>query len=211
MKNEPSRDNNQPLETTRQYWDDAAAAFDDQPDHGLRDPQVLAAWTGLLRAWLPPRKSALLDAGCGTGSLSLVMAQLGHTVTGVDLSPAMIARAREKARAAGLSIDFRVMDAAAPEFSPGSFDVLVCRHLLWALPDPEQVLQRWADLLKPGGRLILVEGFWDTGAGLHAAHLVLAIPPSVVKISVQDLSGQVDLWGKTVTDERYAIIADLQK
>jgi len=65
----------------------AAETFDDQPDHGLRDPRVLAAWTGLLNDWLPAGKSNVLDAGCGTGSLSLVLAGLGHQVSGIDISP----------------------------------------------------------------------------------------------------------------------------
>ena len=194
-----------------QYWDDAAAAFDEEPDHGLRPPKVRAAWTRLLKTWLPAKKAAVLDVGCGTGSLSLVMARLGHTLTAVDFSAAMIARARAKARAARLSIDFQEMDAVALDFPPASFDVLVCRHLLWALPEPFQVLERWAAVLKPGGRMILIEGYWSTGSGLHAAQLVLSLPAATATISVEDLSDHPDLWGKQVTDERYALIADLRK
>ncbi|MCA9908647.1 MAG: hypothetical protein KC519_08370, partial [Anaerolineae bacterium] len=58
----------QQLETARQVWDAEAASFDDQPDHGLGDPAVLAAWTDLLKALLPADKAATLDIGCGTGS-----------------------------------------------------------------------------------------------------------------------------------------------
>ena len=206
-----SRDSKQYIQEMRQVWDAAAAAFDDQPDHGLRNPRVRAAWTAQLQAWLPPCKSAVLDVGCGTGSLSQVMAELGHIVTGIDLSPAMLTRAAQKARGAGLSIDFREMNAAAPLFPPASFDVLICRHLLWALPDPAQVLQRWANLLAPSGRMILIEGYWHTGAGLHASQILTALPSSVEPFLVEALSGQPDLWGQSVTDERYAIIADLQK
>ena len=146
----------------RALWDRAAATFDDEPDHGLRDPAVRLAWTARLRAWLPARPAAVLDIGCGTGSLSLVMAELGHTVSGFDLSPAMIARARAKAAAAGRAIDFQVMDAAAPRLAPGQFEVLVCRHLLWALPDLPAVLRRWAALLRPAGQLVLIEGRWGS-------------------------------------------------
>ena len=200
--------NNRPgHQKTRQIWDEAAAAFDDQPDHGLRDPHVRAAWTGLLAAWLPPGKSSVLDVGCGTGSLSVVMAKLGHPVTGIDLSPAMIALAVEKAHAAGQQIDFRVMDASAPRFPTRSFDGLVCRHLLWALPDPPQVLQRWAQLLKPEGRLILIEGYWSTGAGMRAPQILAALPPGLVPLAVEDLALRPEFWGKPVSDKRYALIA----
>ena len=49
-------------------------------------------------------------------------------------------------------------------------------HLLWALREPAQVLQRWVNLLVPGGRLILIEGYWHTGGGLHAEEVTEALP-----------------------------------
>ena len=191
----------------QQYWDQAADSFDEQPDHGLHAGPLLQAWTGLLKDWLPSGSSRVLDVGCGTGSLSVVLAGLGHQVTAIDLSPRMLAQAQAKAVQAGYSIEFQVMNAAAPCYAPASFETLVCRHLLWALAEPQQVLCRWAGLLKPGGRLILIEGFWSTGAGLHADELLAALPNSVKVFSHQNLGALPDLWGKSVTDERYAIVA----
>jgi 2-polyprenyl-3-methyl-5-hydroxy-6-metoxy-1,4-benzoquinol methylase len=191
----------------RAVWDRAAAAFDEQPDHGLRDPAVRRAWTALLQCCLPEQAAAILDLGCGTGSLSMVLAGLGHHVTGIDFSPAMIALARAKAAAGGQRINFHLMDAARPNLPAGQFDVLVCRHLLWALPEPPQVLQRWLGLLRPGGRLVLIEGRWDTGAGL-SAQTVLAWLPTTLRRRTVDLSRQPKLWGRPVADERYMIVAD---
>ena len=74
-------------------WDAAAANFDDEPDHGLRDPAVRDAWRAALAAWLPAVPGQVLDAGCGTGSLSVLLAELDLNVTGIDVSPAMIAGA----------------------------------------------------------------------------------------------------------------------
>ena len=196
------------LREARRYWDNLAAAFDDMPDHGLRDSHILAAWTDLLRSSLPQAKANVLDVGCGTGSLSVVLAGLGHTVTGIDVSPSMIALARSKAAQHGFQIEFDVMDAAHPQLSPRTYDVIVCRHLLWVLPDPEKVLQRWFNLLKLKGRLILIEGYWGTGAGLRAQEIIKMLPSSLSVVSLQDLSGNPTLWGAPVTDERYAIIAE---
>ena len=70
----------QQLHHTRQLWDEAAATFDNEPDHGLRDPLVRDTWLDQLRRWLPPPPAAILDIGCGTGSLSLLMAELGYQV-----------------------------------------------------------------------------------------------------------------------------------
>lgn len=202
-------DNEKQLDESRQLWDEAAASFDNQPDHGLRDPKILAAWTALLQESLAPVKGAVLDIGCGTGSLSVVLAGLGYDVTGIDFSPVMIALAEQKAQRAGHPIQFHVMDAAFPQFPAQHFDAIVCRHLLWTQPPIDEVLKRWVELLRPGGRLLLIEGYWFTGAGLHAEEIVQALPASLTNVTVRSLSEQADLWGGALSDERYAITADL--
>ncbi|MFZ5858410.1 MAG: class I SAM-dependent methyltransferase [Chloroflexota bacterium] len=199
------------LQDARQYWDGIAPSFDDEPDHGLRDPLILASWTKLLKAWLPNRHGNILDIGCGTGSLSAVLTRLGHKVTGIDLSPKMISLAREKAVRQGYQIEFQVMDAAFPQLPHKQFDVVICRHLLWALPEPAQVLRKWEELLKSKGRLLLIEGYWEAGGGLHAREITEILPPSFSGLMVQNLSDNPNLWGKDVTDERYAIVADLKQ
>ena len=196
------------LQDSRQYWDNLASSFDNEPDHGLRDPVILENWTNFLRTSLPNTKAIVLDIGCGTGSLSVVLAALGHTMTGIDLSPSMISLARKKAEALGYPIKFHVMDAASPRLPKEHFDAIVCRHLLWSLPEPKQVLQRWAELLKPKGRLILIEGYWGTGAGLHANQIIEILPSSLKDFLLQNLSENPNFWGKEVSDQRYAIIAD---
>ena len=198
------------LRKARMVWDSEAATFDDEIGHGLNDPQARHAWTELLRKWLPADVVTVLDAGCGTGSLSILLAGLGLTVTGIDVSPAMLDRARAKAGAQNCTIDCRLMDAAVPQFPPQSFDAVVCRHVLWTLPEPAHVLQQWARLLRPRGRLLLVEGWWSTGAGLHAADVVAALPASLALLAVEMLSDHPVYWGKPVGDERYLIAAALQ-
>jgi 2-polyprenyl-3-methyl-5-hydroxy-6-metoxy-1,4-benzoquinol methylase len=196
------------LQEARQYWDHEASSFDDAPDHGLRDPAALAAWTSFLKTFLPSTCANILDIGCGTGTLSVVLASLGHQVTGMDLSTAMLANAKTKANARGLQIEYLVGDAAFPGLAPRKFDIILCRHLLWALPKPQQVLSRWVELLNSQGRMILVEGFWGTGAGLHANDILQMLPPVLVNLKVIDLTDTPDYWGGQVHDERFAIIAD---
>jgi ubiquinone/menaquinone biosynthesis C-methylase UbiE len=189
-------------------WNAAAPNFDNEPDHGLRDPVVRQAWTTLLASFLPTSPVNVLDIGCGTGSLSVLMAGLSHQVTGIDFSPAMIELAQAKAAAQDYQIEFHVMDATSPYLTASQFDVIICRHVLWALPDISQVLERWLRLLRKPGRLVLIEGFWHTGAGLHAEQIRMALPSSLANITVHPLSQQADLWGDPVNDERYAIVAD---
>ncbi|WP_314224243.1 class I SAM-dependent methyltransferase [Streptomyces zaehneri] len=188
-------------------WDAAAAAFDEEPDHGLRDPGVRAAWARRLRGWLPERGCDLLDLGCGTGSLSLLAAEQGHRVTGVDLSSAMIDLAR--AKLAGRDAVFLVGDAAAPPVGERLFDTVLVRHVLWTLPDPARVLRHWRGLVRPGGRLVLVEGVWGTvtPVGIPADRLTALLAPLTGHARVERLSEDAGLWGAAVTDERYAVVA----
>ncbi|MGP3928252.1 class I SAM-dependent methyltransferase [Streptomyces sp. 8N616] len=199
------------------YWDSAAARFDDEPDHGLRDPAVRAAWGGRLAGWLPGEPSDVLDLGCGTGSLALLAAEQGHRVTAVDLSPRMAERAR--AKLAGTGARVLVGDAAEPPVGERRFDAVLARHVLWMLGDPAAVLRRWSGLLRPGGRLVLIEGFWGTGTGtgtrtgtarpvgIPAAELAAAaaqLPAAFVR--TESLSADPALWGRPVADERYAML-----
>ncbi|MFF7531528.1 class I SAM-dependent methyltransferase [Streptomyces bobili] len=188
-------------------WDAEAAAFDEEPDHGLRDPEVRAAWADRLRGWLADRPGDLLDLGCGTGSLSLLAAERGHRVTGVDLSPAMVEQARTKL--AGRDAVFLVGDAAAPPVGEERFDTMLVRHVLWTLPDPGRALRHWRDLLRPGGRLVLVEGVWGTVSpvGIPADRLTALLAPLAGHTRVERLSDDPRLWGRAVEDERYAVVA----
>ncbi|MEU0964621.1 class I SAM-dependent methyltransferase [Streptomyces sp. NPDC005917] len=188
-------------------WDAQAATFDTEPDHGLGSPEVRAAWAERLRTWLPGRPADLLDLGCGTGSLALLAAEQGHRITGVDSSPAMVERAR--AKLAGRDAVFLLGDAAAPPVGERLFDTVLVRHVLWALPDPARVLRHWRGLLRPGGRFVLVEGVWGTVApvGIPADRLTALLAPLAADVHVERLSEQPLLWGKEVSDERYAVVA----
>lgn len=188
-------------------WDAEAAAFDDEPDHGLRDPEVRAAWAERLTGWLPGHPADVLDLGCGTGSLSLLAAEGGHRVTGVDLSAPMVGQAR--AKLAGRDAVFLVGDAAAPPVGEQRYDVVLVRHVLWTLPDPARVLRHWRGLLRPGGRLVLVEGVWGTvtPVGIPADRLVGLLEPLAGQVRMERLSEDARLWGRRVDDERYAVVA----
>ncbi|CAN5164851.1 class I SAM-dependent methyltransferase [soil metagenome] len=186
-------------------WDAEAASFDDEADHGLHDPLVRDAWRSLLLSVVPPVPYRIADLGCGTGSISLLLVQEGHPVDGVDLSPEMVRRAVAKVGSfPGTS--FVVGDAAEPALPPASYEVVLCRHVLWALPDPAAALKRWRDLLTPTGRLVLIEGNWSTGAGLTAAETLALLEKAGRPGTVTALSDQA-YWGKRIDDERYLVVA----
>jgi ubiquinone/menaquinone biosynthesis C-methylase UbiE len=186
-------------------WDASADAFDDEADHGLRDPQVRAAWQALLAPLIPAEPVRIVDLGCGTGSLAVLLAEHSNRVSGIDISGNMIRLARAKARAAGVAVDFVRGDAADPPFAEASFDLVLARHVLWAFENPDAVLQRWVDLLAPDGRLILIEGQWSTGAGLSASECRSLVLQHRVEADLQHLSENTQLWGRPVDDDRYLI------
>jgi ubiquinone/menaquinone biosynthesis C-methylase UbiE len=194
------------MSTGAAYWDSQAATFDEQPDHGLRDPDVREAWRRLLLPQLPPAPAVIADLGCGTGSLSVLLATAGYTVTGLDIAPQMIKAARAKATAADASARFAVSDAAAPALPAERFDVVLARHVLWAMPDVHAALERWIRLLRPGGVLVLVEGRWHTGSGLTAGQAAHAVRRHRAGATVTSLSDPL-LWGGPITDERYLLIS----
>jgi SAM-dependent methyltransferase len=127
-------------------------------------------------------------------------------VRALDLSPRMVEAARAKAATAGVDVEFEEGDAAAPPYPPGSADVVLDRHVLWALPDPDAALERWAGLLAPGGVLVLVEGFWSTGGGLRAERCAQLVLRHRAEAVVTHLP-QPQLWGKEIDDERYLLVS----
>lgn len=187
---------------TKEIWDAEAASFDEEPDHGLADDGVRAAWSNLLLGVLPAAPARVADLGCGTGTLARLLVDNGYTVDGLDFSPAMIERARDKVPEAQLVVG----DASDPVLESGSYDAVLCRHVLWALPDPEAALARWVRLLKADGVVVLVEGRWHTGGGLTAEDAKRIVRTVRTSAEVRHLTDSV-YWGKEITDERYLLVS----
>ena len=147
------------------HWDRRAAHFDEDFGHSIGTPAERAAWDRLLDLVLAGRGALdALDAGCGTGFLAFELAARGHRVSGVDFAPAMIAEARKKSAARGVSIRFEEADAEQLPFPPGSFDLVISRHVLWTLPNPEAAIDEWIRVLRRGGRLVVVDSKVDADA-----------------------------------------------
>jgi ubiquinone/menaquinone biosynthesis C-methylase UbiE len=154
------------------FWSATAAQYDAHPGNiAAPGSDEYRAWVDAFRDALPAPPADILDLGTGTGFAALIAAGLGHRVTGVDLSEAMLEQAREKAREGGLDVSFALGDAVQPRFPPESFDVVMSRHLLWTLREPEIAFVNWRRLLRPGGHLIATHAFWswdeDAGGGEH--------------------------------------------
>jgi 2-polyprenyl-3-methyl-5-hydroxy-6-metoxy-1,4-benzoquinol methylase len=99
----------------------------------------------------------VLDYGCGTGTTACEISGLVKSVRAIDISTGMIEMAKGKAATGGVvNVDFEQADIFDEEFENGSFDVVFAFNMLHTVPDPESVVQRTVELLKPGGLFISV-------------------------------------------------------
>jgi len=109
---------------------------------------------------LPGQPAQVLLLGVGTG-LDLPHLPSQHRYTALDLTPAMLARARQ--RTAGLSFYATQGDAQQLPFPPAQFDALVLHLILAVVPDPLRCLQECVRVLRPGGSILIFDKFLRPG------------------------------------------------
>jgi ubiquinone/menaquinone biosynthesis C-methylase UbiE len=152
------------------HWDRRAAHFDEDFGHSIRTPAERAAWDRILELIVAGRGALdVLDAGCGTGFLAFELAGRGHRVVGVDFARAMIEEARRKAAARPVSVKFEEADVEQLPFAAGSFDLVISRHVLWTLPHPDAAIDEWIRVLRPRGRLVVIDSRLDAAVATPAA------------------------------------------
>ncbi|MEU4164230.1 methyltransferase domain-containing protein [Actinoplanes sp. NPDC026670] len=146
----------------RRVWDKAASSYDRQ----IALPERF--WFGGGREWLGARvEGRVLDVGVGTGR-NLPHFPASVTVTGVDVSPGMLAVARQRATDLGRSVDLQVADAARLPFADGSFDTVVCALSLCAIADPQTTVSEMWRVLTSDGRLLLFDHVASTWPPIYA-------------------------------------------
>jgi ubiquinone/menaquinone biosynthesis C-methylase UbiE len=129
-----------------------AERFADEPIHAEAD--AMARLMAIVAAG-PGDK--VLDVACGPGIVACEIAGRGATVTGVDLTPAMIGQARARQANLGLDIDWRVADATRLPFEDGAFDVVVTRYSFHHMPEPGRALAEMARVCARGGRIVVAD------------------------------------------------------
>ncbi|HET8541547.1 MAG TPA: class I SAM-dependent methyltransferase [Anaeromyxobacter sp.] len=123
--------------------------------------QARAIWpqeAPLLRRYALRESARVLDVGCGTGEISsrLAAALPRATVVGVDVLEGSVALARERHAALAPRLSFAEGDAYALAFPDASFDLVVCRHVLQAIPHAERAVAEMRRVARPGGWLHLL-------------------------------------------------------
>ena len=130
-----------------QAWDERYAAAQQWSD----EPNALAA---TLLADVPPGRA--LDLAAGEGRMALRLASLGWQVTALDFSAVGLARGRARAEERALSVDWRVADATSGDPLPSSYDLVLVLYLQLTSAALASALQRAADAVAAGGRLLIL-------------------------------------------------------
>lgn len=152
-----SHDNFTLKEEIRAYWSVRAESFDLSFGHAIKSDRELKAFQRLIGDSFGPRPLDVLDLACGTGEITRALLSLDHRVTALDFSEAMLERARAKH---GKNARFRLGDAEHLLDEDASYDAAITRHLVWTLTDPEAAFAEWFRVLRPGGRLLVIDGDW---------------------------------------------------
>jgi ubiquinone/menaquinone biosynthesis C-methylase UbiE len=138
-------------EKIKRIWEKRAPRYD----------RSIILWEKVLfgdgRRWVCSRaQGEVLEVAIGTGR-NLDFYPPGVRLTGIDLSPAMLERARQRARELGMEVDLREGDAQDLPSADGSFDTVVCTLALCNVPDDRKAVAEMKRVLKPGGRLLLLD------------------------------------------------------
>jgi ubiquinone/menaquinone biosynthesis C-methylase UbiE len=154
----------------------------------------------------------VLDVGCGTGTLAVQAAQKGARVIGLDLSPAMLRLAEEKADAAGVEVSFRRGYAQSPPLDGEPFDAITATFALSEMSsdEAEMVVADMAARLKVGGRMIVADEARPTNLLLRlSSGLQRAVVALLTFIAIEerptrlhDLRGMLEAVGMTVTEKQ---------
>jgi ubiquinone/menaquinone biosynthesis C-methylase UbiE len=156
-----------PTARQKRVWDKGAGSYDKQIAFFEK------VWLGGGREWLGARaRGRILEVAVGTGR-SLPHYPADAVVTGVELSPAMLALARQRATDSGRDVDLREGDAEHLAFDDASFDTVVCALSLCTIPDPATAISEMKRVLVPGGLLLLLDHIGSTWPPLRAAQWLL--------------------------------------
>jgi ubiquinone/menaquinone biosynthesis C-methylase UbiE/N-acyl-L-homoserine lactone synthetase len=140
-------------------WNLYARVYDFLPKYFKPYQRLMADVISAVESKIP-RGGRVLDAGCGTGNFAIELALRGYDVEGIDISQAMLRRARLKAKKAGLlNIEFKEWDieGGLSLYPDAFFDCVISVNALYTLREPEAAIREYFRVLKPSGRFVLVE------------------------------------------------------
>jgi SAM-dependent methyltransferase len=146
----------------------------------------------------------VLDVGCGTGVVTITAARAGAVATGLDLTPALLEKARQNAELAGVPIEFHEGDVEALPFKDAAFDVVLSQFGHIFAPRPSIAVSEMLRVLRPGGRIAFSTWPPELFSGKFFALMASYLPPPPAGAAPPPQWGDPDIvrerLGDAVTD-----------
>lgn len=184
------------------FWDRMAAGYDRQAV--VKYEKAYADTVALTRRYLKPT-DAVLDFACGTGLVTVQLADKAASIRAIDISPGMIEQARAKCAVQGVrNVSLSVATLFDDSLAEESFDAVLAFNIFHILTDTPKYCARIRHLLKPGGLFLSVtDCLKETGfaaLALYKAFMLLRVIPHVNILSQRDLTDMVEDAGFTIFD-----------
>jgi len=165
---------------------DARREFDrwsQRYDQGLLQRLFFHPSHNMLLETLEPAEEKILDIGCGTGQFALRVLQAfpQARVWGLDLSPGMLRQGLTRCQEADGRLHFVQGDSERLPFADNSFDAITCTHSFHHYPRQEQVVAEMHRVLRPGGRLLIIDGDRDRAWGWLVFNVVVVLMEGAVR------------------------------
>lgn len=146
------------LNEIKSYWSKRAEGYSISNRESLKSDEK-QQYEEFFKKYIPTNKKLkTIDMGCGPGFLAILLANMGCDSFAFDCTENMLLKAEENARDLGVNLNIIQGDAQNPKIEDNTFDLLVSRNLIWNLEDPEKAYKEWIRIVKPGGKIIILDG-----------------------------------------------------
>lgn len=142
------------------YWNWRAASYSKSVKRELSNNSKVLWYDILFEAVEGRSGLRSLDIGTGPGFFAILLAEMGHKVTALDSSQAMLDMAAQNVQVAGQEVTFVLSDMSELPFEDESFDLLVCRNVTWMLKQPQETYNEWYRVLAGAGMLLIFDANW---------------------------------------------------
>jgi SAM-dependent methyltransferase len=153
-------------------------------------------------------KQRVLDVGCGTGVVAITAARRGGEVTGLDLTPELLARAKDNAAMVGVSVTWVEGDAESLQFADASFDVVLSQYGHMFAPRPAIAIKEMLRVLKPGGRIAFSTWPPDLFIGRMFGLVTKYLPPPPIDVAPPPQWGNPEVVRQRLGDQVRDLVFD---
>lgn len=140
-------------------WDNYASEYEErillEYEQGAKEK-----WLNEIKARIGVESAKILDVGTGPGFLSIILADDGYELYGLDQSSGMLEQAIKNASNFDVDVTFVLGDAEKLTFADATFDVVIARNITYALSNPELAFREWLRVLKENGKILIYDANW---------------------------------------------------